>query len=173
MYVEDSLNESFLYDDNVLKSSSFTKSKGFGLRAINGELIGFSHSNDLDLEALKTSAEIVSSVKKGYSGELGSEPKKTNGKLYTDENPINSVEYKKKIKLLKDINEYARKLDDRTRQVSISLSGSHQIINIFRPSGEILEDIRPLVRLNISITLEHNGRKRNRISRTWRKITLW
>ena len=159
MYLEDSLNESFVYDDNVLKSSSFTKSKGFGLRAINGELIGFSHSNDLDLESLKASAEIVSSVKKGYSGELGTEPKKTNGKLYTDENPIDSVEYKKKIKLLKDINEYARKLDDRTRQVSISLSGSHQIINILRPSGEILEDIRPLVRLNISITLEHNGRK--------------
>ena len=66
MYLEDSLNESFVYDDNVLKSSSFTKSKGFGLRAINGELIGFSHSNDLDLESLKASAEIVSSVKKGF-----------------------------------------------------------------------------------------------------------
>ena len=159
LYLEDSLNESFLFDDNVLKNSSFTKSKGFGLRAINGELVGFSHSNNLDLESLKASAEIVSAVKKGYSGELGTEPKKTNSRLYTDENPIDSVEYKKKIDLLRDINEYARKLDNRTRQVSISLSGSHQMINILRPSGEILEDVRPLVRLNISITLEHNGKK--------------
>ena len=66
----------------------------------------------------------------------------------------------KKITLLKEINEYARKLDNRTRQVSISLSGNYQKINILRPSGEILEDIRPLVRLNISITLEKMVKKK-------------
>ncbi len=159
LYVEDSLNESFLFDDNVLKNSSFSKSKGFGLRAMNSELTGYSHSNNLDLHSLKISAETVSAVKKGYSGSLGLEPDRTNKKLYTDNNPIDAVSYKKKISLLKDINEYARALDDRTRQVSISLSGSFQKINILRPTGEILEDTRPLVRLNISITLEHKGKK--------------
>merc|ERR1712093_71243 len=159
LYVEDSLNESFLFDDNVLKNSSFSKSKGFGLRAINSELTGYSHSNNLDLQSLKISAETVSAVKKGYSGTLALEPIRTNKKLYTDNNPIDSVAYKKKIELLKDINEYARTLDNRTRQVSISLSGSFQKINILRPTGEILEDTRPLVRLNISITLEQNGKK--------------
>ncbi len=159
LFFEDTINESFLFDDNVLKNSSFNKVKGFGLRAINEELIGYSHSNSIDVSSLKNAAEVVSSVKKGYSGTLALEPKKTNKILYTDKNPIESVDYKKKIKLLKDINEYARKLDDRTRQVSISLSGNHQKINILRPTGDILEDIRPLVRLNISITLEHNGKK--------------
>ena len=159
LFVEDTLNESFLYDDNVLKSSSFNINKGFGLRAINGELTGFSHSNNLDIQSLKASAETVSAVKKGYVGTLGLEPHKTNKKLYTDNNPIDSVGYKNKISLLKNINEYARKLDNRTRQVSISLSGSFQKINILRPTGEILEDTRPLVRLNISVTLEHNGKK--------------
>ena len=77
----------------------------------------------------------------------------------------------KKITLLKEINEYARKLDNRTRQVSISLSGNYQKINILRPSGEILEDIRPLVRLNISITLEKMVKK-NRFGRLRRKNTL-
>ena len=133
LYIEDTLNESFLFDDNVLKNSSFTKSKGFGLRAINGELIGYSHSNSFDVSSLKSAAETVSAVKKGYAGQSGIEPLKTNKKLYTDKNPIDSVEYKKKIKLLNDINEYARKLDSRTRQVSISLSGSHQKIHILRP----------------------------------------
>ena len=159
LFFEDTINESFLFDDNVLKSSSFNKVKGFGLRAINEELIGYSHSNSIDMPSLKNAAEVVSSVKKGYSGTLALEPKKTNKILYTDKNPIESVDYKRKIKLLKDINEYARKLDDRTRQVSISLSGNHQKINILRPTGDILEDIRPLVRLNISITIEQNGKK--------------
>ena len=149
----------FLFDDNVLKNSSFSKSKGFGLRAINGELTGYSHSNNLDLKSLKDSADTVSIVKKGYQGQLEIEPNKTNNKLYTDKNPVDSIDYKKKIKLLKDINEYARKIDDRIRQVSISLSGTHQTINILRPTGQILEDVRPLVRLNITITLEHKGKK--------------
>ena len=159
LYLENLVNESFLFDDNVLKSSSFNKSEGFGLRAINDELIGYSHSNNIDIRSLKNAADIVSSVKKGYSGTYALDPSKTNKKLYTDQNPIDSIEYKKKIKLLKDINEYARKIDNRTRQVSISLSGSYQKINILRPMGNILEDIRPLVRLNISLTLEQNGKK--------------
>ena len=159
LFVEDSINESFLFDDNVLKNSSFSKSKGFGLRAINGELTGYSHSNNLDLKSLKDSADTVSIVKKGYQGQLGIEPNKTNNKLYTDKNPVDSIDYKKKINLLKDINEYAREIDDRIRQVSISLSGTHQTINILRPTGQILEDVRPLVRLNITITIEHNGKK--------------
>ena len=159
LFFEDTINETFLFDDNVLKNSSFNKTKGFGLRAINDELIGYSHSNNIDIQSLKNAAEIVSSVKKGFSGQFALEPKKTNKKLYTDQNPIDSIDYKKKITLLKEINEYARKQDNRTRQVSISLSGNYQKINILRPSGEILEDIRPLVRLNISITLEKNGKK--------------
>ena len=159
LYLEDTINESFLFDDNVLKSSSFNKVKGFGLRAINDELVGYSHSNNINITSLKNAAEIVSAVKKGYSGTLAPEPKRTNNKLYTDQNPIDLIDYKKKIKLLKDINEYARKIDARTIQVSISLSGIYQKINILRPTGDILEDIRPLVRLNISVTLEQNGKK--------------
>ena len=65
LYFEDTINESFLFDDNVLKSSSFNKIKGFGLRAINNELIGYSHSNNINTTSLKNAAEIVSAVKKG------------------------------------------------------------------------------------------------------------
>ena len=160
LYLENTINENFLFDDNVLKNSSFNKVEGFGLRAINNELVGYSHSNSLNLETIKKAAATVSTIKKGYSGTLAVEPKKTNKKLYTDQNPIDYIDYKNKVSLLKNINEYARSLDNRVRQVSISLSGTHQKINILRPSEEILEDIRPLVRLNISVTLEHNGKKK-------------
>ena len=70
LYFEDTINESFLFDDNVLKNSSFNKTKGFGLRAINNELIGYSHSNNIDIKSLKNAAEIVSSVKKDILAHL-------------------------------------------------------------------------------------------------------
>ena len=70
LYLENLVNESFLFDDNVLKNSSFNKIVRFGMRAINDELIGYSHSNNIDIQSLKNAAEIVSSVKKGFSGNL-------------------------------------------------------------------------------------------------------
>ncbi|MDC0651889.1 metallopeptidase TldD-related protein, partial [Alphaproteobacteria bacterium] len=101
----------------------------------------------------------VSSVKSGYEGQKVIDPVKTNNKLYTDKNPLSNIDFSKKVRLLESINEYSRGLDKRVSQLAVNLSGSWQKINIFRPSGQKLYDIRPLVRLNISITLEDNGKK--------------
>ena len=159
LYVEDNLSENFNFDDNVLKTTSYNESKGFGLRAVKDDLIGYSHSSNLDIKALKEASSTVSSVKSGYSGEKVIDPIKTNSKLYSDKNPLSNIDFLKKVKLLENINEYSRSLDKRVSQLSVNLSGSWQKINIFRPSGQKLYDIRPLVRLNISITLEANGKK--------------
>ncbi len=159
LYVEDSLSENFTFDDNVLKSTSYNENKGFGLRAVKGDLIGYSHSSNLDIKALKEASNTVSSVKSGYEGQKVIDPVKTNNKLYTDKNPLSNIDFSKKVKLLESINEYSRGLDKRVSQLAVNLSGSWQKINIFRPSGQKLYDIRPLVRLNISITLENNGKK--------------
>ena len=70
LYLENTINENFLFDDNVLKNSSFNKVEGFELRAINNELVGYSHSNSLNLETIKKAAATVSTIKKGYSGTL-------------------------------------------------------------------------------------------------------
>ena len=159
LYVEDNLSENFNFDDNVLKTTSYNESKGFGLRAVKDDLIGYSHSSNLDIKALKEASSTVSSVKSGYSGEKVIDPIKTNSKLYSDKNPLSNIDFSKKVKLLENINEYSRSLDKRVSQLAVNLSGSWQKINIFRPSGQKLYDIRPLVRLNISITLESNGKK--------------
>ena len=159
LYVEDNLSENFNFDDNVLKSTSYNESKGFGLRAVNEDLIGYAHSSNIDIKALQEASSTVSSVKNGHSGEKVIDPVKTNNKLYSDKNPLNSIDFSKKVKLLENINEYSRSLDKRVSQLAVNLSGSWQKINIFRPSGQKLYDIRPLVRLNISITLEANGKK--------------
>jgi TldD protein len=159
LYVEDNLSENFNFDDNVLKSTSYNESKGFGLRAVSDDLIGYAHSSKLDIKALQEASSTVSSVKNGYSGEKVIDPIKTNNKLYSDKNPLNNIDFSKKVRLLENINEYSRSLDKRVSQLAVNLSGSWQKINIFRPSGQKLYDIRPLVRLNISITLESNGKK--------------
>jgi TldD protein len=159
LYVEENLSENFNFDDNVLKSTSYNESKGFGLRAVKEDLIGYAHSSNLDIKALQEASGTVSSVKKGHSGEKIIDPFKTNSKLYSDKNPLNNIDFSKKVKLLENINDYSRSLDKRVSQLAVNLSGSWQKINIFRPSGQKLNDIRPLVRLNISITLAANGKK--------------
>ena len=88
LYVEDNLSENFNFDDNVLKTTSYNESKGFGLRAVKDDLIGYSHSSNLDIKALKEASSTVSSVKSGYSGEKVIDPIKTNSKLYSDKNPL-------------------------------------------------------------------------------------
>ena len=79
--------------------------------------------------------------------------------MYTDKNPLNVKNFSSKIKLLEDINSYARNYDSKVKQVSVNLSGSWQKVNILKSSGQELSDIRPLVRLNVSVTLEDKGRK--------------
>ena len=82
LYVEDNLSENFNFDDNVLKSTSYNESKGFGLRAVNEDLIGYAHSSNIDIKALQEASSTVSSVKNGHSGEKVIDPVKTNNKLY-------------------------------------------------------------------------------------------
>ena len=158
LYIEDNISESFIFDDNVLKSTSYNQNKGFGLRGVKDDLIGYSHSSEFSIKALKEAANTISSVKSGHDTKNILDLANTNNKLYTDKNPLVVKDFTSKIKLLEGINSYARSYDNRVKQVSVNLSGSWQKINILKPSGQELSDIRPLVRLNISVTLEGNGR---------------
>ena len=159
LFIEDNTSESFVFDDNVLKNTTYNDYKGFGLRGVKDDLIGYSHSSEFSIEALKEASKTIAAVKSGYNNNVIVDPKKTNNKLYTDKNPLDVKEFESKIKLLEDINEYARSFDNRVSQVSVNLSGVWQKINILKPSGQQLTDIRPLVRLNISTTLEERGKK--------------
>ncbi len=159
LYIEDNVSESFLFDDGVLKNTSFNEHKGFGLRGVKEELIGYSHSSEFSIDALKEASKTVSTVKSGHNSDSIVDPNRTNNKLYTDKNPLNVKDFSSKIKLLENINSYARDYDSKVKQVSVNLSGSWQKVDILRPSGQELSDIRPLVRLNISVTLEDKGKK--------------
>ncbi len=159
LYLEYGQSEAFVFDDNRLKTANFDVNQGFGLRAVVGESTGYAHASELSEDALKRAAGAVQAVKSGQSGALADGPSRTNAKLYPDDNPLGAESFEEKAKLLADINEYARAKDPRVRQVSCSLSGSWEAVEIIRPGGEIIRDFRPLVRLNVSVTAGEGDRQ--------------
>jgi TldD protein len=159
LFLEYSQSESFAYDDNRLKAATFDTSQGFGLRAVAGEATGYAHASEISEDAIRRAGETVRAVSHGYSGTAASAPARTNVKLYSDVDPLETAGFEKKVKLLEEMNAYARARDPRVRQVSASLSGEWQRIEIIRAGGEHYSDIRPLVRLNVSVVVEENGRQ--------------
>lgn len=158
LYLEYGQSESIVLDDGQIKAASYDTTQGFGLRAVSGETTGFSHATELSEPALERAADTVKAVSRGKGGVMAEGPIGTNRSLYTDKNPLASLSFEKKVELLGEIDAYARAKDPRVQQVSASMSGQWQAIQIIRTGGERLADIRPLVRLNISVVVEQDGR---------------
>ena len=158
LYLEYSQSEAVVFDDGQLKNASFDTSQGFGLRAVSGEVTGYSHASELGEEAIKRAGETVKTVHAGHGGTLAAPPGGTNAQLYIDDNPLGLVYFETKVKLLADMDAYARSKDERVAQVSASLTGSWQAIQVLRPDGVRAGDIRPLVRLNVTIMTAQGDR---------------
>ncbi len=159
LFLEYRQSESFTFDDGRLKAANFDTMQGFGLRAVAGESTGYAHASELSEEAIERAGETVGAVTKGYSGKIALPPARTNAHLYSDIDPLHSAEFGAKVKLLEEMNAYARARDSRVKQVSCSLAGEWQNVEIVRPGGEIYRDIRPLVRIFVSVVVEENGRQ--------------
>lgn len=158
LFLEYRQAEGLVFDDGRLKSAAFDTSQGFGLRAVSGEAAGYSHSSELSEDAVKRAAGTVRAVLSGGSGSFAEAPSGTNRSLYTDVNPLGEADFTAKVDLLKEIDGYARSRDSRVSQVTASLAGEWQLIEIVRPGGLRVADVRPLVRLNISIVVSDGGR---------------
>ena len=151
LFLEYRQSESLVFDNGRLKSASFDTSQGFGLRAVAGELVGYAHSGEISEAALKRAADAVRSVGSGQTGTYASAPSRTNARLYDEVNPLGLPTFEEKVKLLADIDAYARGRDERVRQVSVSLGASWQVVEILRADGHRVRDVRPLVRFGISV----------------------
>ena len=158
LYLEYRQSESLAFDDGRLKTASYNTSQGFGLRAIAGEARGFAHASELSEDAIRRAAGTVRAVHAGHSGTMAEGPVGTNRHLYTDANPLQGVSTEAKIKVLTEIDAYARAKDPRVRQVSASLTGSWQAVQILRAGGQRVGDVRPLVRLNVSVVVGDGDR---------------
>jgi TldD protein len=159
LFLEYSQSEALSWDDGRLKSASFDTSQGFGLRAVVGEMQGYAHAADLSEPALKRAAETVKAVQAGYGGSVAASPAGTNRQLYIDDNPLEIQPFEAKVKLLAEIDAYARAKDPRVRQVMASVAGSWQAVSIIRPDGHRMADIRPMVRLNVTVMVGEGDRQ--------------
>ncbi len=159
LFLEYRQSESITFDDGRVRNASFDTSQGFGLRAVAGEATGYAHSTELSEAAIARAGKTVRAVRGGASGTVASPPAGTNRDLYADINPLGSPSFEEKVKLLGEIDAYARSTDPRVRQVTASLSGNWQAIQIVRAGGLQVADIRPMVRLNVSIVVGEGDRQ--------------
>jgi len=158
LYLQYRKSEAFGFDDGRLKTASYDTHSGFGLRAVSGEMTAFAHANELSEAAILRAAETMALIDPTKDAKAGP-PQGTNRHLYTDADPLDLVPFADKVNLCQTIDAAARARDPRVAQVSVGLSGTWSVVEIVRADGFVATDIRPLVRLNVSIVAEQNGRR--------------
>ncbi len=158
LYLQYRKAEAFGFDDGRLKTASYDTSSGFGLRAVSGEMTAFAHSNEMTPAAIRRAAETMALIEPGVAAKAGP-PQGTNQRRYTAADPLDLVPFADKVNLCQTIDAAARARDPRVAQVSVSLSGTWSVVEIVRADGFVATDVRPLVRLNVSIVAEKNGRR--------------
>ncbi len=159
LFFEYRQSEALTFDDGRLKNASFDTTQGFGLRAVAGESAGYAHSSEISEAAIRRAADTVKAARRGHNGTYSDAPSGTNRQLYGDFNPLSEVDFATKVKVLQDIDAYARKKDPRVRQVSASIAGSWQAVRILRSGGYSVADIRPMVRMTVSLILGEGDRQ--------------
>jgi len=159
LFLEYRESEQISLDDGRIRSAGFDTTLGFGLRAVAGEATGFAHAAELSEPALRRAAASVSAIAAGHKGAMSEPPRQTNVRLYSDANPLGQAGFSARTGVLAEIDAYARGKDERVVQVMASLGGEWQAVQILRGDGSRVADLRPLVRLNVSVVVERDGRR--------------
>ncbi len=159
LFLEYRESEQLSLDDGRIRSAGFDTQLGFGLRAVLGEEAGYAHAGEISEDALSRAAATVSAVRAGRSGVAAAPPRASNARLYSDANPLTAADFPNRTAVLGEIDAYARGLDPRVRQVMASLFGEWQAVQVLRADGTRVADLRPLVRLNVSVVVEQDGRR--------------
>ena len=158
LYLQFTASEAFVFDDGRLKTADYSRDAGFGLRGVSGEMTGFAHANEISEGAIRRAAETLQLLDPA-KGQAAPPPRRNNRHLYTDMSPLDGIGFAEKVKLLETIDAAARARDPRVAQVSVSLLANWSAIEILRADGFTAGDIRPMVRLNVGIVAEANGRR--------------
>src|SRR6202140_4160963 len=159
LFLEYARPEALMFDNGRLKQATYDTSQVFGLRAVKDDAVGYAHASDMSEAAIERAADAVRAVKGGYSGHYAAPPPRSNVKLYGEDNPLGSPAFETKARLLETIDAYARAQDPRVRQVSASVEATWQAVEILRGDGETYRDVRPLVRVNVSVVVGDGERQ--------------
>ncbi|KOO06133.1 metalloprotease TldD [Vibrio hepatarius] len=162
IYFQSSWHESLVLEDSIIKDGSFNIDCGVGVRAVTGEKTGFAYSDQIQLDGLKQSAIAARGIaQQGQNGKVQAFQRSDNQHIYGAVNPLECWEKEQKTKLLKELDAYIRTKEPLIKEVSISLSGVHEQMLVAATDGTYAGDIRPLVRLSISV-LAQRGERRER-----------
>lgn len=160
LYFQSLVSESWLLEDGIVKDGSFHLDQGVGVRAQSGDKTGFAYSNAITEEALRQAAQAARSIARaGKQGRVQAFASPQVQRLYTSSNPLEVIDRAEKVELLKRIDAATRALDPRIKQVTVSLAGTWEHVLVAASDGSLSADVRPLVRFNVSVIVEQNGRR--------------
>ena len=159
LYFQHSRSESWLLEEGIVKDGSHSIEQGVGVRAISGEKTGFAYSDEIVLPQLLDASKAARAIAQGGNG-VG-KPLALNGgrQLYPAIDPVESLPNPEKIALLREVDAYARSRDPRVKQVIVSLAATMDTVLVASSDGTLAADVRPLVRLNVQVIAEQNGRR--------------
>ncbi|TRO24011.1 metalloprotease TldD [Ectopseudomonas mendocina] len=160
LYFQSQVSETWVLEDGIVKEGSFNLDQGVGVRAQSGEKTGFAYSNAISLDALTQAAQAARSISRaGQQGRVQAFVSPQVTQLYAEGNPLDVMGRAEKVELLQRIDRATRGLDPRIKQVTVSLAGVWDRILVAAHDGSLSADIRPLVRFNVSVIVEQNGRR--------------
>ncbi|MCK7458979.1 metalloprotease TldD [Idiomarina aminovorans] len=160
IYLQHSVNESWVLEDGIIKDGAFHIETGMGVRAVQGEKTGFAYADEITLKALKRTSEAARGIaRQGQSKTVEALKSVQAPSRYQAINPLDTLSEDQKIELLKKVDAHARAQDSRVSQVVVSLSGSYDEVLVAATDGTLATDKRPLIRLNCSVITEQNGRR--------------
>ena len=160
IYFQSSHSESWVMEGGIIKEGSHSIEQGAGVRAVSGEKTGFAYSDRIELPVLLEAANNVKAiVRQGQEARVRLVYAANEVQYYPIANPLKSLPEQQKIDLLRKVDSETRKLDARIEEVIVSLSGVHETILVANQDGSVAADIRPLVRMNVTVIVEENGRR--------------
>ena len=159
LFLERRRSEVLSFDDGRLRNAAYDSAEGFGLRAVAGAAAGYAHSTELTQAALERAAETARLAARDGGGVMAPPPPGTNRQLYRPVDPLGGQPLSARIDLLSEIDAWLRARDPRVVQVSASLAGGVQEVEILRPEGGHVRDHRPMARMSISVIVAEGGRR--------------
>ncbi|OBS09955.1 metalloprotease TldD [Acidihalobacter prosperus] len=160
LYFQLSRHESWGLEDGIVREGSWGIDQGVGVRAISGDKTGFAYSDEIVLPALLDAAQAARAIAHGgQSGRMQAWQAKAGHALYMPQDPTRELTPEDKIALLQRVDAEARRQDPRVTQVMVSMAGEHDLILVAASDGTLAADARPLVRLNVTVIVESDGRR--------------
>jgi TldD protein len=160
LYFQSSHHESWVLEAGIIKEGLYTIEQGVGIRAVYGDKTGFAYSDGLELSTLlDATGKVKAIVRQGQSTQVRLKSTATWPHYYPLNNPLNSLSDQQKVDLLRQVDHETRQLDTRIEEVIVSLSGVHEHILIARQDGSLVADVRPLVRMNVTVIVADQGRR--------------